>query len=179
MADMKELFSRLDDILSDVDLSDITQDSAGFEALPDGYYLCEVENTELKESKSSHNPMVAFTFKICENGIVPTVNDNGNNEFIQLSKTKNRKIFMYFVLKDERSIKRFASDMLKFEDSYGDPILPKEAFMSSDTILDALDCLVGMRLYINVSTSENDDGTKSQWNNLISWKRANIMELPI
>ena len=70
--------------------------------------------------------------------------------------------------------------MLKFEgDTAGESLLPKEAFLSSETIEDALDILIGKRIYIQVSTTVNDDDSKSTWNNLISWKRAAALELPI
>ena len=70
--------------------------------------------------------------------------------------------------------------MLKFEGEVeGEPLLPKEAFLNSETLEDALDCLIGCGIYVNVSTSEKDDGTKSTWTNLISWKRADALELPM
>lgn len=180
MADMKQIFDKLNGILGNTDLTDVTADSSGFSELPDGYYLCEVEKTELKESKTSHEPMAAFQFKIVTDGVEPLIDEFGNVTLREIKGTHNRKLFMYYVLKDETSVRRFATDMLKFEGEVaGESLLPKEAFMSSETLVDALDVLVGMRLYINVSTSERDDGSKSTWNNLISWKRAAALELPI
>lgn len=180
MSEINEIFKKLDGILGNTDLSDVTAESSGFEQLPDGYYLCEVEKAELKESKSSHQPMVAFTFTITENGNAVEVDDDGNIILQENKRTKNRKIFIYYVIKDENSVRRFATDMLKFEgETAGESLLPKEAFMSSETLLDALDVLVGMRIYVCVSTSEKDDGTKTQWNNLVSWKRIAALELPM
>lgn len=180
MADMKQIFDKLNGILNNADLTNVTAESSGFSELPDGYYLCEVEKAELKESKTSHEPMVAFQFKIVQDGIEPSIDESGNVTLREIKGTHNRKVFMYYVLKDETSVRRFATDMLKFEGEVaGESLLPKEAFTSSETLVDALDVLTGMRLYVNVSTSERDDGSKSTWNNLVSWKRAAALELPI
>lgn len=177
--DIKSLFDKLDDLLSTVDLLNVTAESAGFTELPDGYYLCEVEKAEIRESKSSKMPMAAFTFKISEDGHTAEVDESGEPVITDIKKTANRKIFMYYVFKDERSVKRFATDMLKFEgEEEGEPLLPKEAFLSGDTVNDALEILTGMRIYVHVSTTTNGDDTKSTWNNLISWKRAKVLGLP-
>lgn len=177
MADIKEALSLLDSILARTTLEDVSAESQGFSELPDGYYLCEVEKTEFKESKTSKLPMVSFTFKIVEDGTGFEYTENDAKR-ITLKGTKNRKIFKHYVFKDESSVKRFASDMLKFEgETAGEPLLPKEAFISSETMLDALDILVGMRIYVQSDTSEKEDGTKSTWYNLISWKRVGELEL--
>ena len=172
--DMTKIFGALDSVLGKADLSDVTAESNNFSELPDGYYLSEVVKAELKESKSSHQPMVAFQFKVVEDG--RGVNDKG--DYIDLNKTKGRMIFIYYVLKDETSVRRFATDMLKFEgDTPGEPLLAKECFTTSELLLDALDILTGMRVYIQSSTTVNDDNTTSVWKNLISWKRAKALEL--
>lgn len=175
MEDMTNLFNSLDGVLSNTDLTDVTAESASFSELPDGYYLSEVEKAELKESKSSKQPMVALQLKVVEDGL--GVDSTG--EFVELKKTKNRKIFMYYVLKDESAVKRFVTDMLKFEgEKEGEPLLGKEYFTNSQLLVDALDVLVGMNIYVQSSTTENDDGSNSVWKNLISWKRAKSLELP-
>lgn len=169
----------LDSLLKQVNLEDVTTESSGFDALPDGYYLTEVEKAEIKTSKSSGQPMAALQFKVCEDGFDIDIDSGGTTHITQINKTKNRKIFLYWVLKDESSVKRFVSDMLKFEgETAGEPLLPKEAFTTSETLEDALECLIGMRIYAHVSTSEKDDGTSQTWTNVISWKRAAALELP-
>lgn len=174
--DMTTVFNALDSLLSKTDLADVTAESNNFSELPDGYYLIEVEKAELKESKSSHQPMVAFQMSVVEDGV--GVDDNAN--LFDLKKTKGKKVFMYYVLKDEASIRRFVTDMLKFEgETPNEPILGKEYFTNSQLLVDALDILVGMRLYCQSSTTKNDDGTSSNWKNLISWKRARMLELPM
>ena len=124
-------------------------------------------------------PMAAFTFKISEDGHIAEVDESGEPVITDIKKTANSKIFMYYLFKDERSVKRFVTDMLKFEgEEEGEPLLPKEAFLSGDTVNDALEILTGMRIYVHVSTTTNEDDTKSTWNNLISWKRAKALGLP-
>lgn len=178
--ELKSLFGELDNLLSKTDLSNVTSESAGFENLPDGYYLCEVTKAELKQSKTSKQPMVAFQLKTVDNGYSATFDENGETTLNSIDKTKNRTIFLYYVLKDERSIKRFVTDMLKFEgEKPGEPFLSKEYFTTSEVLTDALDLLVGLRIYVQISTTENDDETSSTWQNLVSWKRASMLELPM
>lgn len=175
MEDIKNVLNSLNNILAEVDLTDVSADSSNFQELPDGYYLSELEKAELKESKSSHQPMVALQFKVVEDGI----GIDADGKFFDLKKTKNRKIFMYYVLKDANAVIRFASDMLKFEgEEAGVPLLEKECFTNSELLVDALDILVGQRIYVNSSTTVNDDGSSSNWKNLISWKRVAALELP-
>ena len=86
---------------------------------------------------------------------------------------------MYYVLKDTNSVRRFVSDMLKFEgEEPGKPLLDKEYFMNSEILEDALKLLVGMRIYVQITKSESADGNIRSWQNLISWKRAAMLELP-
>lgn len=168
----KELLSQLDSLLGNTKLDDVTSDSSGFDDLKPGYYLGEVEKAELTVSKAG-NLMIMARFRIVEDGV--DIDDDGNK--VKL-KAKNRVIFKYFSLKDEAAIKRMASDMLKFEDEHGVPLLPKEAFMATETLEDSLDAITGMRIYLHVTESEKN-GEKSTWTNLISWKRAYALELEV
>lgn len=178
--ELKALHSQLDALLNNTDLTDVSAESTGFQELPDGYYNCEVEKAELKISKSSGQPMAAFQFKVSEDGYNVEIDEKSTVHLTELKKTKNRKIFINYVLKNDTWVRRFVTDMLKFEgDTAGESLLPKEAFLSSETIEDALDILVGKRIYIQVSTTVNEDDSKSTWNNLISWKRAAALELPM
>lgn len=178
--EIKALHAQLDQLLNNTDLTDVSAESTGFQELPDGYYNCEVEKAELKISKSSGLPMAAFQFKVVEDGYMAELDDKQNVSLTPLNKTKNRKIFINYVLKNDTWVRRFVTDMLKFEgEEEGEPFLPKEAFTTSETIEDALAALTGKRIYIQVSTSVNDDDSKSTWNNLISWKRAAALELPM
>lgn len=175
-----ELIDGLNSLLSSIDLTDISANSSDFDTVPDGYYLSEVEEAKLTTSKSSGQLMVAFRFKISENGYELSVDDSGNTTFKEISGTNNRKLFVYYSLKDSSSVKRFVKDMLKFEgDEEGQPILDKEYFTTYEVLNDALNILIGMRIYIQVSTTINkNDNTKSTWQNLISWERAKALELP-
>lgn len=177
--DFTKLYSQLDGILGNTDLTDVSAESTGFQELPEGYYLCEVEKAELKTSKSSGMPMVAFQLKVVEDGVAAEIDEKNDVHLTEIKKTKNRKVFKYYVLKDDTSVKRFVTDMLKFEgETAGESLLPKEAFLTSATMVDAIDILTGMRIYVQVSISENDDGSKSVWQSFISWKRAAALELP-
>lgn len=177
--EIKSIFDTLDELLAKTRLDDVTAESTGFETLPEGYYLCEVEKTTMSASKSSGNPMVSFQLKVVEDGHKVRLEENGNVSLEDIPHTSNRKIFKHYPFKDESSVKRFATDMLKFEDGEGESILPKEAFTTSEVLNDALDVLEGMRIYVQVTNTEKDDGTINSWSNLISWKRANLLELPI
>ena len=172
------VFQSIDEILSKVNLNDVTSESNGRENIPDGYYMCEVEKAEITVSKSSGTPQVAFRFTILEDGTDVVVEADGSITKNSIAHTKNRKIFMYYPLKDERSVKRFVSDMLKFEgDTAGEPLLSKEYFTTSEVLEDALDILCGMRIYVQVSTSTNKEGQEMSWQNLVSWKRVDQLEL--
>lgn len=181
MAELNEkLIASINDLLKETNIADITSESTSFEELPDGYYLCTVDKAEIKESKSSGQPMVAFTFTVSENGHKYEADKDGNAELQEIKGSKNRKIFMYYVLKDTASIRRFVSDMLKFEgEEPGKPLLDKEYFMNSEILADALNILESMRIYIQITKSTNQDGTSRSWQNLISWKRAAALDLPM
>lgn len=174
MEDLKNMFSSLNELLGKTDLEDVTSESTGYSELPDGYYLSEVEKAELTESKNSHLPMVSFQFKIVEDG--KGVAEDAS--YFELKGTKNRKIFVYYVFKDESSVQRFVRDMLKFEgETEGEPLLGKEYFTEAEVLADALDILTGSRIYIQCSTTRKDGAEPTTWKNLISWKRAKALEL--
>jgi len=177
---LKNLFGTLDELLSSTNLDDVTADGVGYKELPDGYYLSELTKAELTESKSSHQPMIAIQFTTVENGLGVNLREDESSEFVEISKTKNQRISMYYVLKDEASVKRFVTDMLKFEgDVEGEPLLTKDYFLTSELLEDALDVLTGSRIYVQISTTVRDDDTTSTWRNLISWKRAKALDLPL
>ena len=178
--DNKKLIASINELLKQTDINDVTSESNSFQELPEGYYLCSVDSAEIKESKASGSPMIAFTFSIVENGHQYVADKDGNVETKEVKGSKNRKIFMYYVLKDTASVRRFVSDMLKFEgEERGKPLLDKEYFMNSEILADALRILEGMQIYIQVTKSTNDDGTARSWQNLISWKRAAALDLPM
>ena len=70
--------------------------------------------------------------------------------------------------------------MVKFEDENGQPLLDIQCFTSSDLLMDALDILQSIKpqLYIQLSTTVKDEKV-STWKNLISWARAEALELPL
>ena len=175
-----DLTKAINDLLSQTKLDDVTSAGRGFEELPQGYYLTNVDNAILKESKSSHQPMAAFTLSVIEDGKTMIADNNGNAELTDIKHSKGRKIFLYYVLKDTSSVRRFVSDMLKFEgEEPGKPLLDKEYFTTSELLNEALSVLVGSRIYVQVTKSEKSDGTIQTWQNLISWQRAAALELPM
>lgn len=120
--------------------------------------------------------MVELSLKTTDNGF--TVDNDGN--LIDVPKTRNKFVCLYYVLKDTKSIKRYVADMLKFEgETPGESLLEKECFTNSSLIEDALEILVGMRIYVAVTSTKKDDGTVSIWKNLTSWKRAGMLGLPM
>lgn len=176
--ELRNVLGTLDDLLSSTNLENVNEENTGYSELKDGYYLSEVEKANLTMSKSSKQPMVAFQFKIVEDGKDAEMNEDGTVNVTTIKNTKNRKVFMYYVLKDESAVKRFVSDMLKFEGSEPNkPLLEKEYFTNSQLIEDALDVLVGRRIFIQVSSFEREDGTTGTWQNLITWKRASYLDL--
>ena len=173
----QNLFAKIDDVLKNVDLSTTTSEGAGFEELKPGYYLGSVDNAQICTSKSSGNPQVKVCFTVAEDGIAYNTDDAGNVEVEVLKGSKGRKIFKYYPLKDAATVKRFVSDMLKFEDQDGNSILPAEAFTTAAVLADALDAIAGMQVYLQLTVSGEGE-TKTTWTNLISWKRAAQLELP-
>lgn len=170
-------FIKLNDLLSTVDWNTVTEEPS-FEDLPEGFYLCEVEKAELKPNKANTNMQVSFTYKVVEDGIAEVIDNRGNSALQEIAHTQNRKIFKHYPFKDQNGIKRFVVDMMKFEgENPGEPILDTEYFMTEETIPDALDILVGMRIYVQASYKEYQ-GKKNCWYDVLSWDRAKKLGLP-
>lgn len=177
----EESLSKLNDLLSQTDLSKVTSEGAGFEDLKEGYYKCEVKKAELTTSKSSGSPMVALQLAVCDEcGYY--INDE--DELVETSKVKGRRIFKYYVFSDTNSVTRFVSDMLKFEgENPNEPLLPKEAWMSAETLEDSVTVLqeLSPRIWIFNQKSKTKDpqtGSDNYFTNLISWGRASKLGLP-
>lgn len=167
-------FAELDALLNEADLSNVSSEGTNKE-LKEGYYLSEVKRAELVPNKKTGKLQAKLTFVTKEDGYG---DDDGT--LYRIKKTSNINIYKYYSLADVSKIEMFASDMLKFEAEPGKPLLPKEAFKRSDTLVEALSLLENMQLYIYVSNTLDEDGKViSTWYNLISWKRAALLELPI
>lgn len=170
-------FIKLGEILKNVNWETVT-DADSFDDLPEGYYLCEVENAQLKENKAQTNMQVSFTFKVIAPGMADVINDRGASEWQELKGTQNRKIFKHYPFKDEAGVKRFIVDMMKFEgETAGEPILGPEYFMTEETFPDALDILTGVQIYVQASYKEYQ-GKKNCWYDLVGWDRATKLGLP-
>lgn len=168
---LQNIYSSIDKILESIDTNQVTADSSdAYSQLPDGYYLSEVAKVEMTTSKSSGQPMIAWQFKTVEEGV--TIDENLNKSLIK--NTTKKTIFMYHVLKDQNSVERFVSDALKFEgDEAGKSFLEKDYFTTAETLHDALDLLVGLRIWLHVDTDNNN----TTWTRFVSWKRATKLEL--
>lgn len=170
------LLSSINDVIKDVDLGSVTQDGLG-EDLPEGYFLTEVVKTELKFSKASGKPMACIQLKVVNSGYGY---DDKADEYVALKGCKNKYIFVYYPFKDGTSFKRFVSDMIKFEgEEAGEPVLPKEAWTTAETMQDSLEVLqdLGSRIWVNRSATTRD-GNTSVYNHLLSWKKAEQLGLP-
>lgn len=173
-----ELLQKLNTTIAKTDLSKVTADSAGFKDLPDGYYNCELMEAKLKETKTG-KPMISGMFKVFEDGLKESYDPNtGTSELVLSTGSKGRYIWVNWVIGDESAYERFVSDMKKFEDDDGNPILPEEAYTDGTILLDSLEAIKGMHVYIMLQTLEKN-GEKSQRSNLISWTRAKELELPL
>ena len=161
--------NNLDELLKNIKIEEIKSDDSEYPNLPDGYYLCEVEKVEFKESKTSGNEMLAWQFKVVENGI----NFDDEMKKYYLENTSNRKIFTYHILKDESSMKRAISDLLKFEEVEGEPILSKDYFVNKEAMELCFELLIGKNIWIKLQTDKNEN----QWKRFVGWKGAKNLEL--
>lgn len=170
-ASLQDIYSSINNVLKNIKTNDITSESSdSFSQLPDGYYLAELVKAELKTSKSSGAPMVAWQFKTVENGVC----FDGDLTRTSINKSKGKVLFLYHSLKDESAMERFISDALKFEgEEPGKSLLEKEYFENAEVLHDALDVLIGSYIWLHVDT-DKDNNT---WTRIVSWKRAAKLEL--
>ena len=179
MADYAKISQTLDKLLKGVDLSTTTEEGVKLE-LPDGYYLCEVKNAELTESKSG-NPMVTIEFLTIEDGKKIIIDDEGYSQLVDAKNTTNKKIFQNYVLSNDMQIGFFVSDMLKFQDPETDQsIFSKEDFADTKGIINVCSTLMaGGIIYIMAQTVEktNAPGETQKKFKPISWKRARKLDL--
>lgn len=179
----EDLRKQLDELLGNTDLTNVTAEGSGFSNLPTGYYLTEVKKATLTVSKSSGLPMVSLQLQVVSDGWSLPADEKAS--LTPIPKTKGRITFVHYPFKDASSVTRFASDMIKFEgDKPGEPLLPKDAFKRSDTLEDALSILeeVGPRVWVDITESATPNpstGAKGTFTNLISWKRAIALGLPV
>lgn len=180
-----ESFINLNDLLGTIDANKIgAEDSERRDLLAEGYYVCEVADAELGTNKAQTNMQVKITLKIVENGYAVVEDESKNVQFVEIPHTKNRLIFKYYPLKDKESAERFISDMLKFEDpeTPGESLIPRELFASEESIEECLALIKDMqsRIWINNRIIKNKQTNEdSNWADLVSWKKAGKLELPM
>ena len=176
-----------DSLLKDVDFNDIDiTDTNENNELPDGYYLCEVEDADIGPNKDKSNDQAFFQLRVVEPGLNPVYED-GQMFLQELVGTQKRVIFKYYPFKgtDKKATSlvyqdetgkwkpgQFLCDTQLFVDTDGAPLLEKEAFMYKETAKEALAILVGCRIYVKIETKEYN-GQTSQFKNLVSIDRVN------
>jgi len=177
---LASLFDVVNETLAKINVDEIDENhSSSVDPLPLGYYYVELVTTpEFTESKTTHRPMFKCSFK--------TLNDGVNLENTEvLQDTKDRYEWKYYLVDDERGLKNFISDMMKFKIDSKGTSLPPEAFKSVDLMLQALELLNGKRAFIMISESVNKQGKKDEQGeplknrfvNLITFERAESLGL--
>jgi hypothetical protein len=177
--DLTDVFSSFDKVVKNTDLSGITAESSGFSDLKPGYYLCSLDKACFKKAKKDGAPQIMMQFSVVEDGVAYEQDDRGNDIVSPLKGSKNRKIFKYYPIRDDATLKRFVSDMMKFIDpKTKTALLPADAFTNHEVVGAALEAIAGSRIYL--SLSEVGEGeSKSIFPNLISWTRAEQLDLPM
>lgn len=180
--DLSSIYSEIGEVLKQTDLSNVSAENAGFEDLPDGYYLAEVMETKIGRSKSSSKPMISLRFSIVEDGY--KLSDNEDEISLdRIPHTKNRQTFKHYVIDSSQNLKRFVSDMKKFEDpkEIGKSLLPDEAWSSPEFMGESVSILSDMkcRIWLHNKVNKKDDGTNSSWLDLESFNRAAKLGLPV
>lgn len=153
---LKQLFSENKN--QEVDKS---AETGGFAPIPEGYHLCELEDIILEENKKSleaGNPYYQFkmTFVIVENDTL-----------------KNRKIFKYYPLKDGPGLLTAKNDIAKFEDEDNESIIPIEAMEDFDILVEALDLIIGKRIYMR---ADKPSANGNQWFSIVAWNKIAQLE---
>ena len=178
----------LDDLLGGTNLEKVTADGAGFSELTPGYYLCEVEKAELTTNKEGY-PMAKFTLKVAANGLAeqldedgnPVVDENDNPIIETVENSKDRKIFKNFTLKDSESVKRFVSDMLKFQspENPGESCFDRDMFKSTEGIIDALNASVALTIFVKGTAGKpsKDYPNPSNFYSFVKWETVEELGL--
>ena len=180
--DLSSIFSEIGDVMKQTDLSKVSAESTGFEDLPDGYYLAEVIETKIGRSKSSQKPMISLRLSVIDDGF--KLSDNEDEiSFDKIEHTKGRQVFKHYVIDTPQNLKRFVSDMKKFEnpDVVGEALLPDEAWSSPEFMGESIGILseINCRIWIHNRVTKKDDGTSSSWIDLVSFNQAAKAGLPV
>lgn len=180
----KSVFDSLDSLISQSDISDVTSESTEKRGrMKDGIYLCELKSATLGQSKSSGNPMVTLEFSTIDDGITTTYDSFGNASKQIIKGSKGKRIMKFCTFNPDRpsDFSRFVSDMLKFEDAPKHSALSKEMFVSAEKISQCLEIVIGMNVYVQLSSTRNKgvssdepltEDNSTQWTTLISFERA-------
>lgn len=185
------IHSEISACLKQVDVSEIRSGGDGYEALPDGYYLCELAGPSeggswACRSKKTGNPMLKFAFRALDNGLTPK--EDGSDGYDEIANTMGRLIFKNYVFNPNdggSSATRFFEDLRKYQDPATKTTLLDDDSIKAlqdkpEAIEDILNALVGLKLYVHLETREGRNGLPaSQWAYVIAWDRAERLGLPM
>lgn len=169
----------LNELLKSINWDDISKPQ--YEALPNGYYRCEIESIECKENKNKTNLQFVIRFNVLDS--VSVIIDENRPDYIEQKRTtafKNRKIFKYYPLKDVASLNNFLKDLLLIKDPQTNTqLFPEDVLKELDitTLISLLDQLAGFVLYVECRNFENKSGEKSTWYKLMDWEEVNELRL--
>lgn len=116
----------------------------GFEPLPEGTYLCVIDDAYLTTTKETGLPMISYEFKVADE----------ESEFL------DRIIFKNAVLSTKETVARAIHDLHKFEDENGELI----TITDSSQIPTVLENLKDTPVIIQLT---NDKKSDSQWVNIL------------
>lgn len=173
-----DFLNSIDSALQEVNFDNITSESSGFDELPAGYYLVELVRAEIKLSKSTGEPMVAFAFKGIDNGYIL---DDTTYDWSDVGVGKGRYLNVYDAkINSTNGIKRLISDLMKFVDAVGEPIVHKEDVSNSQLLQATLEALVeeSCRMWLQRQEGKDKEGKPTFYTNMISWQKAEDLKLP-
>lgn len=180
--DLSSIFSEIGDVMKQTDLSNVSAESVGYEDLPDGYYLAEVIETKIGRSKSSNKPMISLRLSIVDDGF--KLSDKEDEiSFDKIEHTKGKQVFKHYIIDTSQNLKRFVSDMKKFEDpnEVGKQLLPDEAWSSPEIMGESISILseINCRIWLHNRVTKKFDGTSNAWVDLVSFNQAAKTGLPV
>ena len=179
-SDLADIIASNKDSLKDVTAS--SNSGGDFAPLPNGYYLCKLEEMNLVRTKTSNKPMVSAKFRITQNGYTK----NTDGKIAEIEHVANRLIFQNWVIKtkledpEAKSYKNFKADCLKLvERELDEDQLDQFSELLDDlsTLPAVFDALIGYEIYIQVvNKADKDDPSKINSNSyLVEWSRVNTL----
>ena len=189
--DLQSWLEDVGSVMKKTDLSKVSAESTGFEDLPEGYYLAEVIDVKPDRCKSGKNegkPTLKMRLKVVGDGFKlagdpDELEDEGKDLFEPVTGVNGRFVFKTFTIGEESLMKRFASDMMKFEEpnNPGKMLLPEEAWADPKIMFDSVSLLVDLasRIWLHNKVTKKEDGTNGAWVDFLDFSRAAKLGLPV